>query len=175
MSYPNWWSSPNKALQMPDLLAVSDAIAAARPADGATPQLRVVLTTRDAHAIVKSVCEKRNFGREVGGCATEIAMLVLGAAALSAQIAALCRHFPFEDLQRAHPPTVAALGHFLRLADRMPKLARTVNAKAHAAPAASGSRLNPAWRDALVSDLARAQRTLIRACADHRVRRRDAS
>lgn len=68
MSYPNWWSSPNKALQMPSLLAMSDALAATHDAADKRAQLRVVLTTRDAASIVASVCDNRNFGREAGGC-----------------------------------------------------------------------------------------------------------
>lgn len=136
LSYPNWWSSPNKALQMPDVLAMSDAIQeAATPSR--TPQLRVALTTRDSASIVNSVCKKRNFAKDAGGCATEVAMLVLGAAALAAQImalppppAAVCRHFRFGDLQAADANALKTLGSFLRLDDTLPSLAKRANSHA---------------------------------------------
>ncbi|KAJ8610848.1 hypothetical protein CTAYLR_006468 [Chrysophaeum taylorii] len=178
LSYPNWWSSPNKAVQMPSLLAMSDSLFAAR--GPATPQLRVVLTTRSATAIVASVCEKRNFGREVGGCATEVSMLVLGAAALTAQISALppppaavCQHFEFEHLQGGDAATLDRLARFLRLDDdNLANLARRVNSKAHSTPSSAGRKLGAAWRAALASDLSRGQETLIRTCVNHGGERR---
>lgn len=63
MSYPNWPAWPNKALQMPNVLAISDTLVTSRNA-----QLRLALTTRDADAIVNSVCLKRNFAKDAGGC-----------------------------------------------------------------------------------------------------------
>lgn len=154
LSYPNWWSSPNKALQMPDVLAMSEAIQeAATPSR--TPQLRVALTTRDSASVVNSVCHKRNFAKDAGGCATEVAMLVLGAAALVAQImalppppAAVCRHFLFQDLQAADATALKTLGSFLRLDDRLPDLAKRANSGARASSRnhpQRGSAITPAW------------------------------
>ena len=112
LSYPNWWASPNKALQMPELpLAAAAARAARAP-------LRVVVQTRDARAVVRSVCEKRKFGRQNGGCAVEVAMLVAGAHALASQLDALggdaLDAVPADGVPAggAPPPLDVAVAHF---------------------------------------------------------------
>lgn len=66
----------------------------------------------------------------------------------------------------AHGDTVARLGEFLDLGDRIATLVTRVNAKGHSSPP-RGRSLKPAWREALVADLAQAQDTLVRVCRQH--------
>ena len=51
-----------------------------------------MLLTREAAQIVRSVCDKRNFAKSVGGCAAEVQILALGAGILSAPRGRICRH-----------------------------------------------------------------------------------
>eukprot|EP00633_Aureoumbra_lagunensis_P002330 CAMPEP_0197297752 /NCGR_PEP_ID=MMETSP0890-20130614/41912_1 /TAXON_ID=44058 ORGANISM="Aureoumbra lagunensis, Strain CCMP1510" /NCGR_SAMPLE_ID=MMETSP0890 /ASSEMBLY_ACC=CAM_ASM_000533 /LENGTH=377 /DNA_ID=CAMNT_0042775093 /DNA_START=76 /DNA_END=1209 /DNA_ORIENTATION=+ len=177
MSYPNWWSSPNKAVQMPDITKIAHALTAAAAKSINQPQLKIILTTRNPHSIVKSVCEKRNFGREAGGCATEIAMLVLGANALTSQIHTLppapksrCMHFELESMQQAKPEAIDKLAHYLGFHNSLVQFrsfASSVNKRHTASSGNAGRPLRASWRDALASHLSQAQRTLIHACQRH--------
>ncbi|EGB06224.1 hypothetical protein AURANDRAFT_65839 [Aureococcus anophagefferens] len=173
---PNWWGTPtpdHKALQMPSLGALADAFRDGAPA---AAQLRVSLATRDAAAIVRSVCDKRNFAKSVGGCASEVAILALGAGALAAQVdalppppLALCDHFAFEDLAKGDAAALARLGPFLGL-DDAGALARRV--KAPHTPSAPGPKDAKGQRDraTLVAQLAAAQDSAVAACARQRRR-----
>ena len=170
------WGTPtpdHKALQMPSMVALADALGAGAPA---AAQLRVALATRDPAAIARSVCDKRNFAKSVGGCASEIAILVLGAGALAAQLDALpppplavCDHFAFEALAQADAAALEDLGAFLGLGD-VPQLAKRV--KAPHSPASAGPRDDKGQRDraTLVAHLGAAQRAAVDACARQRQR-----
>ena len=176
---------------MPSLGALADAFRDGAPA---AAQLRVSLATRDAAAIVRSVCDKRNFAKsvrgrrsvlfhfllrehfQVGGCASEVAILALGAGALAAQVdalppppLALCEHFAFEDLAKGDAAALARLGPFLGL-DDAGALARRV--KAPHTPSAPGPKDAKGQRDraTLVAQLAAAQDSAVAACARQRRR-----
>ena len=140
-SYPNWWGTPtpdHKALQMPDVSYVADAL---RGVQGA--QLRIVLLTREASQIVRSVCDKRNFAKSVGGCAAEVQILSLGAGILAAQLDALppppsviCEHVRFGKLQAGDADTLERLSVLSGIDDA----ARVATARARAAVAARRGR-----------------------------------
>lgn len=173
-SYPNWWGSPtpdHKALQMPDVVYMAEALAGLQNA-----QLRVVLLTREAQAIVRSVCDKRNFAKSVGGCAAEVQILALGAGALSAQIEALpppprvvCEHVRFGELQSGE--AFARLGVLANIDDAI-RIAKRVRASA-SPPGGAGPKTERAKRDRaqLVAVLARAQGAAVGACARQGLRK----
>ncbi|KAH8043771.1 hypothetical protein JL722_15017 [Aureococcus anophagefferens] len=112
----------------------------------------------------------------VGGCASEVAILALGAGALAAQVdalppppLALCDHFAFEDLAKGDAAALARLGPFLGL-DDAGALARRV--KAPHTPSAPGPKDAKGQRDraTLVAQLAAAQDSAVAACARQRRR-----
>ena len=113
---------------------------------------------------------------QVGGCASEVAILALGAGALAAQVdalppppLALCEHFAFEDLAKGDAAALARLGPFLGL-DDAGALARRV--KAPHTPSAPGPKDAKGQRDraTLVAQLAAAQDSAVAACARQRRR-----
>jgi hypothetical protein len=67
MSFPNF-AGASKVLQMPSLNLIADGIGDVGDDIWAAVEFQVVLTTRSAADIVKSVCDNRNFGKEQGGC-----------------------------------------------------------------------------------------------------------
>jgi len=176
MSYPNWWGSPNKAVQMPSVRLIAHGISGL----GVTSELRIALTTRNPCDLVKSVCDKRNFAKSAGGCASEVAMLVLGAGALAMQLeslppppAAKCEHFGFDALQKHDSPTLSRLGRFTRLDDiesLAKRVARLHPSSSSAGHAADADRAGDAERSALVADVETAQQGLVAACARHALR-----
>jgi len=175
-SYPNWWGTPtpdHKALQMPDLTYMADAL---RGVQGA--QLRIVLLTREASQIVRSVCDKRNFAKSVGGCAAEVQILSLGAGILSTQIEALppppsviCEHMKFGRLQAGDAGTLERLSVLSNIDDAA-RVAKRVRAPP-SPPGGAGPKTERAKRDReqLVGVLARAQEAAVSACARQALRR----
>ena len=181
LSYPNWWASPNKALQMPEL-----PLAAAAARDARAP-LRVIVQTRDARAVVRSVCEKRKFGRQNGGCAVEVAMLVAGAHALATQLDALgsddaldvaVAHFPMEGFaaernggsarraRRADAAVAQRFGAFLGLEDIATQLVEAALASAAGGSSSRlGEQLSEEDRIALAEPLEHAQAEIVRAAS----------
>ncbi|KAH8074339.1 hypothetical protein JL721_1894 [Aureococcus anophagefferens] len=120
--------------------------------------LRVSLATRDAAAIVRSVCDKRNFAKSVRGRRRRPPPPL-----------ALCDHFAFEDLAKGDAAALARLGPFLGL-DDAGALARRV--KAPHTPSAPGPKDAKGQRDraTLVAQLAAAQDSAVAACARQRRR-----
>ena len=175
-SYPNWWGTPNpdhKALQMPDVTYLADAL---RGVQGA--QLRIILLTREASQIVRSVCDKRNFAKSVGGCAAEVQILALGAGILSTQIEALppppnviCEHMKFGKLQAGDAETLERLSVLSNIDDAA-RVAKRVRAPP-SPPGGAGPKTERAKRDReqLVGVLARAQEAAVSACARQALRR----
>ena len=175
-SYPNWWGTPtpdHKALQMPDVTYLGDAL---RGVQGA--QLRIVLLTREASQIVRSVCDKRNFAKSVGGCAAEVQILALGAGILSTQLEALppppsviCEHVRFGKLQAGDAETLERLS-VLSGIDDAARVAKRVRAPP-SPPGGAGPKTERARRDReqLVGVLARAQEAAVSACARQALRR----
>ena len=175
-SYPNWWGTPtpdHKALQMPDVTYLGDAL---RGVQGA--QLRIVLLTREASQIVRSVCDKRNFAKSVGGCAAEVQILALGAGILSTQLEALppppsviCEHVRFGKLQAGDAETLERLS-VLSGIDDAARVAKRVRAPP-SPPGGAGPKTERAKRDReqLVGVLARAQEAAVSACARQALRR----
>ena len=175
-SYPNWWGTPtpdHKALQMPDVTYLGDAL---RGVQGA--QLRIVLLTREASQIVRSVCDKRNFAKSVGGCAAEVQILALGAGILSTQLEALppppsviCEHVRFGKLQSGDAETLERLS-VLSGIDDAARVAKRVRAPP-SPPGGAGPKTERAKRDReqLVGVLARAQEAAVSACARQALRR----
>ncbi len=175
-SYPNWWGTPtpdHKALQMPDVTYLGEAL---RGVQGA--QLRIVLLTREASQIVRSVCDKRNFAKSVGGCAAEVQILALGAGILSTQLEALppppsaiCEHVRFGKLQAGDAETLERLSVLSGIDDaaRVAKRGRAPPSP----PGGAGPKTERAKRDReqLVGVLARAQEAAVSACARQALRR----
>jgi hypothetical protein len=175
-SYPNWWGTPtpdHKALQMPDVTYLGEAL---RGVQGA--QLRIVLLTREPQQIVRSVCDKRNFAKSVGGCAAEVQILSLGAGILAAQLDALppppsviCEHVRFGKLQAGDADTLERLS-VLSGIDDAARVAKRVRAPP-SPPGGAGPKTERAKRDReqLVGVLARAQEAAVSACARQALRR----
>ena len=175
-SYPNWWGTPtpdHKALQMPDVTYLGEAL---RGVQGA--QLRIVLLTREPQQIVRSVCDKRNFAKSVGGCAAEVQILALGAGILSTQLEALppppsviCEHVRFGKLQAGDAETLERLS-VLSGIDDAARVAKRVRAPP-SPPGEAGPKTERARRDReqLVGVLARAQEAAVSACARQALRR----
>ena len=175
-SYPNWWGTPtpdHKALQMPDVTYLGEAL---RGVQGA--QLRIVLLTREPQQIVRSVCDKRNFAKSVGGCAAEVQILALGAGILSTQLEALppppsviCEHVRFGKLQAGDAETLERLS-VLSGIDDAARVAKRVRAPP-SPPGGAGPKTERAKRDReqLVGVLARAQEAAVSACARQALRR----
>ena len=175
-SYPNWWGTPtpdHKALQMPDVTYLGDAL---RGVQGA--QLRIVLLTREASQIVRSVCDKRNFAKSVGGCAAEVQILSLGAGILSTQLEALppppsviCEHVRFGKLQAGDAETLERLS-VLSGIDDAARVAICARARRRRRPAGPGPRRSgPARPGAKPSGvLARAQEAAVSAARGARAR-----
>ena len=139
-----------------------------------TSQLRIVVSARDPAAIAKSVCDNRHFAKAAGGCATEIAMLVLGAAAVAAQLDALppppdavCEAFAFEDLVANDAAALAALGAFLGL-DDVAALAEKIEGANYPTKAGPRGAREKRERATLVAQLDSAQRAAVGACAPAR-------
>ena len=172
-SYPNTGGA-DKALHMPSMAFLAEALSAAGARE--TSQLRIVVSTRDPAAIAKSVCDNRHFAKAAGGCATEIAMLVLGAAAVAAQLDALppppdavCEAFAFEDLVANDAAALAALGAFLGL-DDVAALAEKIKGAKYPTKAGPRGAREKRERATLVAQLDAAQRAAVGACARQRDR-----